>query len=125
MRYNANMLLAFRDALRCADIVVTDRLHVAVMCHKAGVEVYMLDNSYRKLSGVYRQSMAGNPLVHLLGSGMTPELEEAWRRLNAPHRLLVYRMRKLCSAISAEFAGFLRRAKGKCVYEYRCLFLKK
>ena len=96
MRYNANMLLAFAEAVRQADVVVTDRLHVAIMCWKAGVEVYMLDNSYRKLSGVYRKSLANVPSVHLLADGrFTPELERAWRHLNSPARLLRWRMGKL------------------------------
>ena len=95
MRYNANMLLAFADAVRQADVVVTDRLHVAIMCWKAGVEVYMLDNSYRKLSGVYRKSLGNEPSVHLLADGrFTPELERAWRRLNSPARLLRWRVGK-------------------------------
>ena len=95
MRYNANMLLAFADAVRQADVVVTDRLHVAIMCWKAGVEVYMLDNSYRKLSGVYRKSLGNEPSVHLLADGrFTPELERAWMRLNSPGRLLRWRVGK-------------------------------
>ncbi len=89
MRYNGNMLLAFADAVRQVDAVVTDRLHVAIMCWKAGVEVYMLDNSYHKLSGVYRKSLSNEPSVHLLATGrFTPELERAWKRLNSPARLL-------------------------------------
>lgn len=95
MRYNANMLLAFADAVRQADVVVTDRLHVAIMCWKAGVEVYMLDNSYHKLSGVYWKSLGNVPSVHLLADGrFTPELERAWRRLNSPARLLRRRVGK-------------------------------
>lgn len=48
----------------CANTIVTDRLHVAIAAAVSGKEVYMLDNTYKKLSNVYKHSMADNPHVH-------------------------------------------------------------
>lgn len=113
MCYNANMLLAFADAVREADAVVTDRLHVAVMCWKAGVEVYMLDNSYRKLSGVYRKSLSREPSIHLLADGrFTPEIERAWKRLNSPVRLARWHALSLCRKGGRKLQGLAKRLGG-------------
>lgn len=82
MKFNANILKAFSDALKVADVVVTDRLHVAIMAWHSGREVYMLDNSYKKLSGVYKKSLSTEKRVHLLSDGLfTPELDAAWVKL--------------------------------------------
>lgn len=40
-----------------ASIVVTDRLHVAIASILLGKETYLLDNSYKKLSNVYKHSL--------------------------------------------------------------------
>lgn len=83
MRFNSNLLIAFSDALKTVDVVVTDRLHVAIMAWHSGREVYMLDNSYKKLSGVYNLSLKHDAKVHLLEDGcLTPELDAAWARFN-------------------------------------------
>lgn len=83
MRFNSNLLIAFSDALKTVDVVVTDRLHVAIMAWHSGREVYMLDNSYKKLSGVYNLSLKHDAKVHLLEEGcLTPELDAAWARFN-------------------------------------------
>lgn len=106
MRYNANMLIAFAEALRQADVVVTDRLHVAMMCYKSGVPVYMADNAYRKLSGVYQQSLSDCPDVHLLPDGvLTPELQQAWAQLNTPGR----KLRHCLSLVPERIARRIRR----------------
>ena len=47
-----------------ADVVVTDRLHVAIASLLAGKTVYMLDNTYGKLSAVYNHSMTQLKNVH-------------------------------------------------------------
>ena len=47
-----------------ADVVVTDRLHVAIAGLLTGKEVYMLDNTYGKLSAVYEHSMKQFTNVH-------------------------------------------------------------
>lgn len=94
MAYNAEILRQFSAALKQADIVVSDRLHVCIMAYLSGLEVYMLDNSYGKLSGVYRLSLSEAPRVHLLAHAeLTPELRVAWARLNAPWRVLIRRCR--------------------------------
>lgn len=83
MPFHANILKCFADALKSVDIVVTDRLHVAIMAWHSGREVYMLDNSYKKLSGVYELSLKQDEKVHLLEDGsLTPDLEAAWARFN-------------------------------------------
>lgn len=47
-----------------ADAVVTDRLHVAIAGLLTGKTVYMLDNTYGKLSAVYEHSMKQFKNVH-------------------------------------------------------------
>ena len=85
MHYNAEILRQFSSALKQVDIVVSDRLHACIMAYLSGREVYMLDNAYGKLSGVYQQSLKDKPNVHLLADGtLPPELQEAWKKLNSP-----------------------------------------
>lgn len=89
----AHLMRFMADITAYPDVVVTDRLHVAIMSMHTGRVVYMLDNDYGKLSGVYEQSLKGKENVHLL-SGAEPwpaELQEAWTRLNAPLRSKFYR----------------------------------
>lgn len=106
---NGAWMRLFADALRACDIVVTDRLHVAIMAHLVGREVWMLDNDYGKLSGVYQQSLANAPDVHLLEDGqLTPELEAAWKRLNSPMRLFCHKAKGTIRCI----LGKLRRLAG-------------
>ena len=47
-----------------AEIVITDRLHVAIAGLLLGKEVYMLDNTYGKLSAVYNHSMKQFKNIH-------------------------------------------------------------
>ncbi len=47
-----------------AETIVTDRLHVAIAGLLLGKEVYMLDNTYGKLSAVYNHSMKQFKNVH-------------------------------------------------------------
>lgn len=100
MAYNGEILRQFSAALKQADIIVSDRLHVCIMAYLSGLEVYMLDNSYGKLSGVYRLSMTGAPKVHLLPDAeLTPELKVAWKRLNAPWRVSIRWFKKKLSSL--------------------------
>ena len=48
------------------EIIVTDRLHVGICAAKLGKEVYLVDNSYKKVSEVYKQSLYRYQNVHLL-----------------------------------------------------------
>ncbi len=57
----AQQMLAVVDK---ADIVITDRLHVSIAASLMGKRVYMLDNSNKKLSGVYEHSMKHFSNVH-------------------------------------------------------------
>lgn len=57
----ATLMLA---VVNCADVVVTDRLHVAIAGLLTGKTVYMLDNTYGKLSAVYEHSMKQFENVH-------------------------------------------------------------
>lgn len=50
------------------ETIVTDRLHVAIAAVLMGKQVYMMDNSYGKLSSVYNHSMEYLPNVHLCKS---------------------------------------------------------
>lgn len=56
----------FFSAVDCADVVVTDRLHIGIAAALLNKEVFYFDNSYRKISGVYEQSMKSMKNVHLL-----------------------------------------------------------
>ena len=85
--YNAEILRQFRDALRQADVVVSDRLHVCIMAYFSGLEVYMLDNIYGKLSGVYDLALKNIPQFHMLREGSLPgDLQEAWNRFSVTRR---------------------------------------
>lgn len=102
-KYNANLLQAFSDVLKYADVIVSDRLHVCIMAYHSGREVYMMDNSYGKLKGVYEQSLSGCPRVHLVQADDLPaDLRKAWGLLNAPHR-------KICYLAVEKIYGMLKR----------------
>lgn len=98
-KYNANLLLAMSNALRMSDVIVSDRLHVCIMAYLSGLEVYMVDNTYGKLKGVYEQSLSACPRVHLVQShSMPPELQKAWKKMNAVTRRLFYWGEDTCRA---------------------------
>ena len=54
----------FFAGIDMADIVVTDRLHVGISSRLLGKEVFLLDNSYGKVSGVYEHSLKQCSRVH-------------------------------------------------------------
>jgi glycosyltransferase involved in cell wall biosynthesis/exopolysaccharide biosynthesis predicted pyruvyltransferase EpsI len=58
----------FIMSLNYFDIIITDRLHIGITSAILGKKVYMLDNSYGKLSGVYRQSMQDFDNVRMINS---------------------------------------------------------
>lgn len=62
IRFGAQMMLAAVDYF---DAIVTDRLHVGIAGVLMGKEVYWLDNSYGKISGVYKHSLVDVPGIHL------------------------------------------------------------
>lgn len=91
-KYNANLLLEFSNALKRADVVVSDRLHVCIMAYHSGCEVYMLDNTYGKLKGVYELTLKDSERVHLIQADDLPsDIQRAWNKLNNPLRILVYK----------------------------------
>ncbi len=60
-----------------ADAVITDRLHVGIASALMGRDVYLLDNTYGKLSGVYLHSLKDCPRIHFCetmpdASGLRP-----------------------------------------------------
>ena len=65
----AKMLLLM---INNSDIVVTDRLHIAISAHLLHKEVYIYDNSYHKVSGVYEQTLSCNPKIHYMTSDVLP-----------------------------------------------------
>lgn len=82
-KYTNKLVAIFAKALSIPNIIVTDRLHVGMMGHLLGKEVYLLDNDYGKLSGVYHYSLKDAPNVHMLHQGvLTPELKKAWDLFN-------------------------------------------
>lgn len=60
------------------DIIISDRLHICMAGLFAGCRVFLLDNNYGKLSGVYRQSLFKHPRAHLIHHvelpGLFPEI---------------------------------------------------
>lgn len=60
--YAAKVMLSAVDMF---DVIVTDRLHVGIAATLMGKEVYLFDNSYGKLSGVYKNSLFSRSNVHL------------------------------------------------------------
>ncbi|MDO5470009.1 MAG: polysaccharide pyruvyl transferase family protein [Akkermansia sp.] len=91
-RYENNLLLAFAATLRQADIIVSDRLHACLMAYHAGCEVFMLDNTYGKLKGVYELTLKKCERVHLIQEDALPQdLLKAWNKLNNPARILYYK----------------------------------
>lgn len=66
--FNLLGVLQMQYAIQAVDLIVTDRLHVAISAAMLGRECIMLDNTYRKLSGVYKQSMRGMPGITLCSS---------------------------------------------------------
>ncbi len=60
------LVAAFMEALNVPDIVVTDRLHIGVAAYLQNKEVYWLDNSYRKISGIYAYTLTSDEKVHII-----------------------------------------------------------
>jgi exopolysaccharide biosynthesis predicted pyruvyltransferase EpsI len=61
--FNAKLMLCVVDSV---DAVITDRLHVGIAGALMGKQVYMLDNNYGKLSGVFERTIKPNPRVHFV-----------------------------------------------------------
>ena len=55
----------FLELINKFDIVVTDRLHIGICATKLGKRVLLIDNSYKKLSEVYKNSLYKFPNVKL------------------------------------------------------------
>lgn len=120
MCFNEDLLSGLAAAMRCADVVVTDRLHAAIAAFHAGCEVYMIDNSYKKLSGVYRLSFANQARMHLAESGtLPPDLQRAWVAFDTPCRRFRANLNQRCSILVRKLRGavrpLVRRLKGKSV----------
>lgn len=91
--FSAYFIRIFAEAIAQVEVIVTDRLHVGIMAYLNGKEVYLLDNDYGKLGGVYKQSLSDKPNVHLLTDGnLTPDLEAAWKKFNSPGRIVFYKI---------------------------------
>lgn len=48
------------------DRVVTDRLHVGIAGHLLGIETMLLDNSYGKISSIYRNSLSESKHIRII-----------------------------------------------------------
>jgi len=55
----------FLSVIDLFNIVITDRLHIGICAAKLGKEVLLIDNSYRKLSNVYKNSLQQYPNVKM------------------------------------------------------------
>ncbi len=109
--YSAALLKLMAELAAYPDVVVTDRLHVAIMAMHVGKEVYMLDNDYGKLSGVYEVSLKEMERVHLLppGNPWPKELSTAWKRLNPLSRRAKLYIRTKLSSLKRKIKKALKR----------------
>ena len=111
--YNAYFMRVFAEALSYPSVIVTDRLHVGIMAFHCGKEVYLLDNDYGKLSGVYHQTLADKSNVHLLADGkLTDELHMAWKKFNSPLRVLKFKLMNAtlwCKRLPGRIHGYIKR----------------
>lgn len=107
----AHLMRFMADITTYPDVVVTDRLHVAIMSMHTGRVVYMLDNDYGKLSGVYENSLNHRQNLHLLrcDEPWPAELQEAWHRLNSPLRSCFYGLARQCKGLFIRVCRALRR----------------
>lgn len=58
----------FIETLNSFDVIITDRLHIGLVSSLLGKEVYLLDNSYKKVSGIYEYSMQSYKNIHIVSS---------------------------------------------------------
>lgn len=58
----------FIETLSSFDVIITDRLHIGLVSSLLGKEVYLLDNSYKKVSGIYEYSMQSYKNTHIVSS---------------------------------------------------------
>ena len=66
----------FFSAVDCADIIVTDRLHIGISAALLNKEVFLFDNNYGKVSGVYEQTMKSMKNVHLVKGNNLKNIDE-------------------------------------------------
>ena len=60
------LLRQFLDTLNKFSVIVTDRLHIGICAMLLGKKVYLIDNSYKKVSNVYKNSMTNCDNVKLI-----------------------------------------------------------
>ena len=72
----------FFSAIDCADVIVTDRLHVGISSALLNKEVFLFDNNYGKVSGVYEQSMKQMKNVHLLKQNDLKNIDDIIKNCN-------------------------------------------
>lgn len=84
----AFLIQALLSALSELDILISDRLHICIAGLFAGCHVFLLDNNYGKLSGVYQQSLQWHPRARQLSlaelSEAFPEIFPETRNLSSP-----------------------------------------
>lgn len=56
----------FLGVIDLFNVIITDRLHIGICAAKLGKEVYLIDNSYKKVSNVYNLSLKQYKNVHLI-----------------------------------------------------------
>lgn len=76
----------FLEAIDSADVVITDRLHVGIAAAMLEKEVFLLDNSYGKIAGVYEYSM--QQLLHVHFCHSCEELQDRLQQISGNSILL-------------------------------------
>lgn len=92
--YSSLLVRFMGECLKKTDIIVTDRLHIAIMAMHLRKKTYMLDNDYGKLSGVYHYSLNSYKHVILLkpNDAWPRELQLTWKQLNTVKRLTIFKI---------------------------------
>ncbi len=82
--FTAILASLFLSMIGGADIVVSDRLHVCIGAALLGKTVLMVDNAYKKLSGVYAQSLVGFSNIRIINKeDICREVEDLMGTLEA------------------------------------------
>ncbi|WP_413854282.1 polysaccharide pyruvyl transferase family protein [Candidatus Ruminimicrobium bovinum] len=72
----------FFSAIDCADVIITDRLHAGISSALLNKEVFLFDNNYGKVFGVYEQSMKQMKNVHLLKQNDLKNIDDIIKNCN-------------------------------------------
>ena len=85
----------FFSAVDCADVIVTDRLHIGIAATLLNKEVFLLDNNYGKNSGVYEQSLKSKKNIHLLKQNDLKNIDNIIKNYNIKNTANIKHLKSL------------------------------